>query len=239
METSIFEHVLDLNDVNTWKDIWGNPIKRGAPVVVIKTDKGVPCHAARVVGKDPWKQLQRTGSADLKLRTPDSFAKSVLQHALTKKEKYEHSRSLLHDYYRHVIKKGCDNPNCQYHRNGELVFKNHPEFMNLSEDERYEIASRQFEWNHLDRDDKYMEVAKLRNNVKCSWTEDKQKFWLKQMYKEILKCELLCCNCHRIKTNIEGHYSNQKIFASNYEDYCKENDIPQDYYYHQWTKLWS
>jgi hypothetical protein len=88
METSIFEHVLDLNDVNTWKDIWGNPIKRGAPVVVMKTDKGVPCHAARVVGKDPWKQLQRTGSADLKLRTPDSFAKSVLQHALTKKETF-------------------------------------------------------------------------------------------------------------------------------------------------------
>jgi hypothetical protein len=238
--TSIFDYVVDKNDVSTWHDIWGNPIKRGAPLVTIQTVNGVPQHVARVAIKDPWRKYKKTGQTDLVLQRPPAFLNRVVNQTTQNKKIYENNRPFLGDMYKHVLKKGCDNPNCQYHRNGKLVFELYPNLLTLPELQRNEIGVRMFEWNHLDPKNKARNVADLRANVLSSRSDDGRKKWMRELCKEISKCELLCSNCHRIKTNIEGHYADGKNkLIETYEDYCNLHDIPRDHLYHQWTKLWS
>lgn len=238
--TSIFDYVVNKDDVSTWHDIWGNPIKRGVPLVTIQSVNGVPQHVARVAIKDPWKSYKRTGETNLILTRPTAFLNKVVNQTHNNKAIYENNRHFLGDAYKSMLKKGCDNPNCQYHRNGKLVFELYPDLLTLPELQRNEIGVRMFEWNHLDRHKKTRNVADLRANVLSSRTDESRNKWLKEYSKEILKCELLCSCCHRIKTNIEGHYLDRKNhLIESYEDYCNLHAIPQDNLYHQWTKLWS
>jgi hypothetical protein len=50
-----------------------------------------------------------------------------------------------------------------------------------------------FDYDHINRDDKYKTIAFLTKQGRSKKTLDK----------EVKKCQLLCCNCHRLKTHKE------------------------------------
>ncbi len=184
---SIFDNILVENDVNTWKDIWGNNVRQGSPVITIKTDrKGIPQHVARVVQRDPWKRYKSTGQTQVRLISPHAFANEVISRTTENKIVYESNRKLFNTYYRKLLDKGCDNSHCIKHRNGWWVIQNNPKLKDLDESVSIPIAGSCFEWNHKDPTLKEYSIAELRGKVLQAKNPERQKYWFSVMSKEIL-----------------------------------------------------
>lgn len=232
-ETSPFDYtIVDESDPKTWKDVWGNSVYTGAPVYAVRKSKIV----GMIVARDPWKKM--TADKKLRLLHPKSFLTEVVNVSDKLKNIYDSNKPKFYQFNREVLKRGCDNPNCQFHRNGWKIIDIYPELSELDTEKQIEIAIRSFEWNHTDRDVKSWTVSELKKKVLKAKDPIIQERWWKELGKEIRKCDLLCVLCHRMETNIQGHHSyrtNHKI--NNYDDYCLVKGIPNDSHLQRWKTL--
>lgn len=62
--------------------------------------------------------------------------------------------------------------------------------------------SRVFEFDHLPQFEKKFEIGKAVSGSTRSW---------KLILTEIEKCEVVCANCHRIRSMIRGNWHKQKL----------------------------